>query len=76
VSDIDIAVAVSLNALDLDGRLEKRTCLKPCGLSANDSSARVFGRTWPDCRMLLAAAAGAGLATSFNAPIGAAVFRV
>ena len=44
------------------------------GASVADLVGRVFRRSDRDCRVLLAAGAGAGLATAFNAPIAGAVF--
>jgi CIC family chloride channel protein len=49
----------------------------PCvqiGASIGIFAGRTFGRSWPDCRVLLAAGAGAGLAAAFNAPIAGSVF--
>jgi len=44
------------------------------GASLGELVGKVCHRDWPDCRVLLAAGAGAGLATAFNAPIAGAVF--
>ncbi len=44
------------------------------GASIAYHAGRWFRRNWADCRVLLAAGAGAGLATAFNAPIAGAVF--
>lgn len=44
------------------------------GASIAYQAGRLFRRNWADCRVLLAAGAGAGLATAFNAPIAGAVF--
>ena len=44
------------------------------GAAIADVLGRTFRRNWADCKVLLAAGAGAGLATAFNAPIAGAVF--
>jgi CIC family chloride channel protein len=44
------------------------------GASVANLLGAVFGRNRDDCNVLLAAGAGAGLATAFNAPIAGAVF--
>jgi chloride channel protein, CIC family len=44
------------------------------GASIGHCVGRLFRRNWPDCRVLLAAGAGAGLATAFNAPVAGAIF--
>lgn len=44
------------------------------GASLGHLIGNVFRRSWPDCRVLFAAGAGAGLATAFNAPIAGAIF--
>src|SRR5262249_8174674 len=43
------------------------------GASVADLVGKACRREWPDCRVLLAAGAGAGLATAFNAPMAGAV---
>jgi CIC family chloride channel protein len=44
------------------------------GASIGHLVGHLFRRNWTDCRVLLAAGAGAGLATAFNAPIAGAIF--
>jgi CIC family chloride channel protein len=44
------------------------------GASVAHLVGKVFRRKWLDCRVLLAAGAGAGLATAFNAPLAGTVF--
>ena len=44
------------------------------GASIAHREGQVARCSWPDCRVLVAAGAGAGLATAFNAPIAGAIF--
>jgi chloride channel protein, CIC family len=44
------------------------------GASVAHLVAKLFRRKWVDCRVLMAAGAGSGLATAFNAPIAGSVF--
>ena len=44
------------------------------GAAVADVVGKLFRRNWHDCKVLIAAGAGAGLATAFNAPIAGAVF--
>jgi chloride channel protein, CIC family len=44
------------------------------GASIGHFIGKTFKRNWPDCRVLMAAGAGAGLATAFNSPIAGALF--
>ena len=44
------------------------------GATVAHAIGRFFRLGWSDCRTLLAAGAGAGLATAFNAPMGGAIF--
>lgn len=44
------------------------------GATVAHAVADLARRSWPDCRVLIAAGAGAGLATAFNAPIAGAIF--
>ena len=44
------------------------------GGSAGHLVSELTGRSWPDTRTLIAAGAGAGLATAFNAPLAGAIF--
>jgi CIC family chloride channel protein len=44
------------------------------GASIAHLAGQIGRLNWPDCRVLLAAGAGSGLATAFNAPIAGAIF--
>jgi CIC family chloride channel protein len=44
------------------------------GAAVAHTLAKISGRNWLDCKVMIAAGAGAGLATAFNAPIAGAIF--
>ncbi|MBJ3778469.1 H(+)/Cl(-) exchange transporter ClcA [Acuticoccus mangrovi] len=44
------------------------------GATISEALGRLYNLSRADCRVLLAAGAGAGLATAFNAPMGGAIF--
>ncbi len=44
------------------------------GATLANALGKMFGRNWVDCRSLIAAGAGAGLAAAFNAPLSGSAF--